>query len=226
VVLAIEQGYSFVILSDRGTNKDYCALPALLAVGAVHHRLIQKALRTRIGIIVESAEPRETHHFALLFGYGADCINPYLAYAAVEYLVQEKELSLDVPTALKNYRNAAEKGILKILSKMGISTLQSYRGAQIFESLGLNEEVIERCFCGTVSRIGGIGFDIIAQEALLRHRQVYREGALTAPYLGNDGIYQWKKTASPIYGIQRLSLLYKTQPGKMITKDIKNLLKL
>jgi len=193
VVLAIEQGYSFVILSDRGTNKDYCALPALLAVGAVHHRLIQKALRTRIGIIVESAEPRETHHFALLFGYGADCINPYLAYAAVEYLVQEKELSLDVPTALKNYRNAAEKGILKILSKMGISTLQSYRGAQIFESLGLNEEVIERCFCGTVSRIGGIGFDIIAQEALLRHRQVYREGALTAPYLGNDGIYQWKK---------------------------------
>jgi len=193
VVLAIKRGFTFVILSDRGINKDYCALPALLAVGAVHHYLVQKALRTGVGIIIESAEPRETHHFALLFGYGADCINPYLAYAAVEYLVQEKELPLDAAAALKNYRKALEKGILKILSKMGISTLQSYRGAQIFEALGLNEEVIERCFCGTVSRIGGIGFDIIAQETILRHQQVYREDNLVVPYLGDDGIYQWRK---------------------------------
>jgi glutamate synthase domain-containing protein 2/glutamate synthase domain-containing protein 1/glutamate synthase domain-containing protein 3 len=193
VALAIKQGFAFVILSDRGIDKDYCALPALLAVGAVHHYLVQKALRTRVGIIVESAEPRETHHFALLFGYGADCVNPYLAYAAVEYLVQEKELSQATPEALKNYRNAVEKGILKILSKMGISTLQSYRGAQIFEALGLNEEVIERCFCGTVSRISGIGFEMIAQETILRHRQAYREDTLALPYLGNDGIYQWKK---------------------------------
>jgi len=193
VALAIKQGYAFVILSDRGINKEYCALPALLAVGAVHHYLVQKALRTRVGIIVESAEPRETHHFALLFGYGADCINPYLAYAAVEYLVQEKELPQDVPQALENYHKAVEKGILKILSKMGISTLQSYRGAQIFEALGLNEEVIERCFCGTVSRISGIGFEIIAQETILRHREAYREDTLVVPYLGNDGIYQWKK---------------------------------
>ncbi|MCG2714577.1 MAG: glutamate synthase large subunit, partial [Candidatus Omnitrophica bacterium] len=193
VVLAIKRGFTFVILSDRGINKDYCALPALLAVGTVHHYLVQQALRTRVGIIVESAEPRETHHFALLFGYGADCINPYLAYAAVEYLVQEKELSLDVAKALKNYHKAIEKGILKILSKMGISTLQSYRGAQIFEALGLNEEVIERCFCGTVSRIGGIGFDIIAQETILRHQEAYREDTLTVPYLSNDGIYQWRK---------------------------------
>jgi len=193
VSLAIKRGFTFVILSDRGINKDYCALPALLAVGAVHHYLVQKALRTRVGIIVESAEPRETHHFALLFGYGADCINPYLAYAAVEYLVQEKELPQDTPQALKNYRKAVEKGILKILSKMGISTLQSYRGAQIFEALGLNEEVIERCFCGTVSRIGGMGFGIIAQETILRHQEAYRKDILTPPYLGNDGIYQWKK---------------------------------
>jgi len=193
VVLAIKQGFAFVILSDRGINKDYCALPALLAVGAVHHYLVQQALRTRVGIIVESAEPRETHHLALLFGYGADCINPYLAYAAVEYLVQEKELPEDAPRALKNYRNAVEKGTLKILSKMGISTLQSYRGAQIFEALGLNEEVIERCFCGTVSRISGIGFEIIAQETILRHREAFREDACVFPYLGNDGIYQWKK---------------------------------
>jgi glutamate synthase domain-containing protein 2/glutamate synthase domain-containing protein 3 len=193
VVLAIKQGYAFVILSDRGANEDYCALPALLVVGAVHHYLVQKALRTRVGVIVESAEPRETHHFALLFGYGADCINPYLAYAAVEYLVQEKELPQDALVALKNYRKAVEKGILKILSKMGISTLQSYRGAQIFEALGLNEEVIEKCFCGTVSRISGIGFEMIAQETILRHQEAYREDALAAPYLGNDGIYQWRK---------------------------------
>ena len=193
VALAIKRGFTFMILSDRGANKDYCALPALLAVGAVHHYLVQKALRTRVGIIVESAEPREVHHFALLFGYGADCINPYLAYAAVEYLFQEKELTQDASLALKNYRKAVEKGILKILSKMGISTLQSYRGAQIFEALGLNEEVIERCFCGTVSRIGGIGFEMIAQETILRHHEAYREDNLVAPYLGNDGIYQWKK---------------------------------
>ncbi|MCG2714162.1 MAG: glutamate synthase large subunit [Candidatus Omnitrophica bacterium] len=193
VVLAIKQGFTFVILSDRGINKDYCALPALLAVGTVHHYLAQQALRTRVGIIVESAEPRETHHFALLFGYGADCINPYLAYAAVEYLVWEKELLLDMGKALKNYREAIEKGILKIISKMGISTLQSYRGAQIFEALGLNERVIEKCFCGTVSRIGGIGFEVIAQEAILRHQEAYREDGLTVPYLNNDGIYQWRK---------------------------------
>jgi len=193
VALAIKQGYAFVVLSDRGISKDYFVLPALLAVGGVHHYLVQKALRTRVGIIIESAEPREVHHFALLFGYGADCINPYLAYAAVEYLVQEKELPEDTPRALKNYRTAVEKGILKIISKMGISTLQSYRGAQIFEALGLNEEVIERCFCGTSSRIGGIGFETIAQETILRHQEAYREDALVAPYLGNDGIYQWKK---------------------------------
>jgi glutamate synthase (NADPH) large chain len=191
--LAIRQGFSFVILSDRGVDKGHCALPALLAAGAVHHYLVQKAMRTRVGIIIESAEPREVHHFALLFGFGADCINPYLAYAAVEYLMQEKELRLSFARAQENYRKAVEKGLLKILSKMGISTLQSYRGAQIFEALGLGDEVIESCFCGTVSRIGGIGFETIAQEAALRHSQAYREDALSAPYLNNDGLYQWKK---------------------------------
>ena len=193
VVLAIGQGYTFVILSDWGVNKEFCALPALLAVGAVHHHLVQKALRTRVGIILESAEPRETHHFALLFGYGADCVNPYLAYAAEEYLVREGELTQDAPLALKNYRKAIEKGILKILSKMGISTLQSYRGAQIFEALGINEEVIERCFCGTVSRIGGVGFEVIAQEAILRHKLAFAEDAPAASCLGNEGVHQWRK---------------------------------
>ncbi|MFH1245823.1 MAG: glutamate synthase large subunit [Candidatus Omnitrophota bacterium] len=191
--LAIKEGFSFIILSDRGVDKDHCALPALLAVGALHHYLVRKALRARVGIIVESAEPREVHHFALLFGYGSDCINPYLAYAAVEYLAREKELEISCAKAEENYRQAVEKGILKILSKMGISTLQSYRGAQIFEALGLGGEVVERCFCGTVSRIGGIGFATIAQEVTLRHSQAYREDVLSAPYLNNDGLYQWKK---------------------------------
>ena len=192
-VSAIKGGFTFLILSDRGAAQGRCALPALLAIGAAHHYLVQKSLRTRAGIIVESAEPREVHHFALLFGYGADCVNPYLAYQAVEHLVREDGLPLDISLALGNYRKAVEKGILKILSKMGISTLQSYRGAQIFEALGLSREVIEKCFCGTVSRIGGIDFNLIAQETISRHLQAYREDGLVNSYLGHDGIYQWRK---------------------------------
>lgn len=190
---AIKEGYTFIILSDRGINKDYAALPALLATGAVHHYLIKKALRTQLGIIVESGEPREVHHFALLFGYGADCINPYLAYESIRYLLDDKELDINYETALHNYIKAINKGILKILSKMGISTLQSYRGAQIFEALGLNEEVIERCFTGTASRIGGAGLDVIAEEAALRHRGAYPERGLGTPLLATGGIYQWKR---------------------------------
>ncbi|MCD5401283.1 glutamate synthase large subunit, partial [candidate division NPL-UPA2 bacterium] len=192
-VAAINGGYTFIILSDRGVNKKFAALPALLATGAVHHHLIRKARRTRVGIILETAEPREVHHFALLFGYGADGINPYLAYETLSYLISEGQLKLDFPAAFKNYRQAVNKGILKILSKMGISTLPGYRGAQIFEALGLNEEVIERCFTGTASRIGGAGLDIIARETLLRHKQAYPEDDLELPYLTTGGIYQWKR---------------------------------
>lgn len=192
-VKAIKEGYSFIILSDRGVNKKYAALPALLATAAIHQHLVQKALRTRIGIIVESAEPREVHHFALLFGYGADCINPYLAYEAVEYLAREKEVNIDESTALKNYKKALEKGMLKILSKMGISTLQSYRGAQIFEALGLNSAVIGTYFTGTVSRIGGVGLEVIAREAILRHDSAFREPVLATPYLSGAGVYQWRR---------------------------------
>jgi glutamate synthase domain-containing protein 2/glutamate synthase domain-containing protein 1/glutamate synthase domain-containing protein 3 len=191
---AIKKGYSFIILSDRGTNEKYAALPALLACGAVHHYLIGKAKRTQIGIIIESAEPKEVHHFALLFGYGADCINPYLAYEALEHLISDGDLKLDFATALKNYRQAVNKGILKILSKMGISTLQSYRGAQIFEALGLNENVVDMCFSGTVSRIGGAGFKTIVQEIIQRHKQAYPERRqMNVPYLNTGGIYQWKR---------------------------------
>ncbi|MFH1199425.1 MAG: glutamate synthase large subunit, partial [Candidatus Omnitrophota bacterium] len=187
---AIKKGYSFVILSDRGVDTDYCALPALLASATVHNYLVEHALRTRVGLVLETAESREVHHFALLLGYGVDCINPYLAYSAIEYLIKEKELLQDKDTALNNYRKALEKGILKILSKMGISTLQGYRGAQIFEALGIAENVIEKSFRGTVSRIGGINFNFIAEEVMARHEAAYKNNA---PYLNNDGLYQWKK---------------------------------
>jgi len=190
---AIASGFSFLILSDRGVNKKYAALPSLLATGAVHHYLIKKSLRTQIGIILETAEPREVHHFALLLGYGVDCINPYLAYEAISVLVEEGEIKLKSETAIHNYIKAVDKGILKILSKMGISTLQSYRGAQIFEALGLNEEVIDRCFSGTASRIGGVGLEVIAKETILRHQDAFPDSALNFPYLSSGGIYQWKR---------------------------------
>ncbi len=191
---AIDEGYTFIILSDRGTNPETGALPALIAVGAVHQHLIGRALRTRIGIIVESAEPREVHHFALLFGYGADCVNPYLAYGAVGHLMDEGLIGLDIKDALKNYRKAVDKGLLKTLSKMGISTLQSYRGAQIFEALGLGEDVIDKCFTGTASRIGGVSIDAIAEETIRRHKEAYPANKnLKVSILSSGGVYQWKK---------------------------------
>ena len=190
---AIKNGYTFIVLSDRGVSRAKAAIPSLLAAAAVHHHLVKNALRTQIGIIVESGEPREVHHFALLFGYGADCINPYLAYETINQLIKEGELDLSADKAEHNYIKAGEKGILKILSKMGISKLQSYRGAQIFEAIGLNEEIIDKCFSGTASRIGGAGFDIIAKETLLRHKEAYSERKAEEPYLKTGGLYQWKR---------------------------------
>ena len=190
---AIEKGYSFIILSDRGSDRERAALPALLAVSAVHHHLVKKTIRSQVGLIVESAEPREVHHFALLFGYGADCVNPYLAHEAIGYLVDEEDLKIDLTAALKNYNKALTDGILKILSKMGISTLRSYRGAQIFEALGLKSDFIENYFTGTVSRIEGAGLDAIADETIKRHREAYPERGVAEPYLESGGVYQWKR---------------------------------
>ncbi|RJP27927.1 MAG: glutamate synthase large subunit [Candidatus Omnitrophota bacterium] len=190
---AIKDGYTFLILSDRGVDRQHAALPALLAVGAVHHHLVRKALRTQIGIIIQTAEAREVHHFALLLGYGADCINPYLCYKAIEGMILAKEINLDTEKAISNYIKAVDKGILKVLSKMGISTLQSYRGAQIFEALGIGRQVIDKCFPGTVSRIGGADFNTIEKEVITRHAQAYRSPQINAPYLSNPGKYQWRK---------------------------------
>ncbi|MDD5661293.1 MAG: glutamate synthase large subunit [Candidatus Omnitrophica bacterium] len=189
---AIEKGYAFIILSDRGVDENNIALPALLAVSAVHHYLVRKSIRSQVALIVESAEPREVHHFVLLFGYGADCLNPYLSYEAVEYLVREKQITLDFKAAIKNYRKALTDGVLKILSKMGISTLRSYRGAQIFEALGLESDFIGRYFTGTASRIGGVGLEGIIEETIERHRLAYNQSGI-GNILPSGGVYQWKK---------------------------------
>ncbi|MDP4184769.1 MAG: glutamate synthase large subunit [Bacteroidota bacterium] len=170
---AVDEKKNFIILSDRSISKDMAPIPSLLAVAAVHHHLIKAKKRTQIGIIVETGEAREIMHFALLLGYGASIINPYLAFAAIADLVHKGEITLDYKEARKNYIKAIDKGLLKILSKMGISTLRSYHGAQIFESIGVNTEVIDRYFSGTAARISGIGMEEICKEALLFHQKAY-----------------------------------------------------
>ncbi|MBF0253196.1 MAG: glutamate synthase large subunit [Candidatus Omnitrophica bacterium] len=190
---AINEGYTFIILSDKGISKDKASLPALLAVGAVHNHLISKLLRTKVAIVLESAEPREVHHFALLFGYGCDCVNPYMAFSIVREMVSDSEVVVDEKTGVKNYRKAVQKGILKILSKMGISTLRSYKGAQIFEALGLADDVIDKCFTGTASRIGGAGMKEIAAETIMRHIEAFEGDDIDVKVLPSGGRYQWKK---------------------------------
>ncbi|MDD5027189.1 MAG: glutamate synthase large subunit, partial [Candidatus Omnitrophica bacterium] len=192
-VAAIKNGYTCVVLSDRGVDRDHAAIPSLLACAAVHHYLVRRALRTQTSLILETAEPRQVHHFALLFGYGADCVNPYLGYAAVAKLIDDKELDIDKKTALENYVKAVDKGILKIISKMGISTLQSYRGAHIFEAVGIGREVIEEYFNGTVSRIGGVGLEVIARETLMRHQEAFNQITQDSGLLSTGGLYQWKR---------------------------------
>jgi glutamate synthase domain-containing protein 2/glutamate synthase domain-containing protein 1/glutamate synthase domain-containing protein 3 len=197
---AVKSGCTFIILSDRGVDGKFAALPALLACGAVHHHLVRKETRTQASIIIESGEPREVAHFALLFGYGAGCINPYLAYETIEKMIREKDLVIAFPdpelaasSARKNYTDAVNHGLLKILSKMGISTLQSYRGAQIFEAVGLSGGLIEKCFTGTASRIEGIGLDEIAQEVIKRHGEAFPETESGPAHLPNGGLYQWRR---------------------------------
>jgi glutamate synthase domain-containing protein 2/glutamate synthase domain-containing protein 3 len=172
---AASSGYGILILSDRGISGEEAAIPSLLAVAAVHHYLIRKATRGKVGIVAETGEAREVMHFCLLIGYGANAINPYLAYESLEDLHRADQLaaSLSLEKAIENYRGAIKKGLLKTMSKMGISTVQSYLGAQIFEAVGLNRHAIDRYFTGTASQIEGVGLDVIAQETLERHRRAY-----------------------------------------------------
>jgi glutamate synthase (NADPH/NADH) large chain len=225
---AIDDGYSLVILSDRHIGPDRVPLSSLLATGAVHHHLVRQTKRTRIGIVVESGEVREVHQHCLLVGYGADAINPYLAFESLwhsrrEGLLQRPEgagksdeggegrahpaieagadgdgggedpVTKEDHELVAAYRKGVAKGMLKVMAKMGISTLQSYKGAQIFEAVGLRDEVIDRCFAGTASRIQGVGFDILAEEALRRHALGYPKQAVDRlPVLPNPGEFHWR----------------------------------
>lgn len=172
---AIQAGYKFIILSDRGINAEWAPIPSLLAISAVHHHLIRTALRTEVGLIVETGEAREISHFALLIGYGAGTVNPYLAFETLTDMAREAYFpeTIDETTAEVKYIKAINKGLLKIFSKMGISTVQSYCGAQIYEAIGLDTETINRYFTGTSSRIGGIGIETISEESLRRHQLAY-----------------------------------------------------
>jgi len=191
---AVEAGYGILILSDRGYDEQRAPIPSLLATGAVHHHLSREGIRTRCGIVVESGEPREVHDFAVLIGYGAGAVNPYLACETVADMVHQGILKdIDPDTAVEQYLKAANKGLLKVMTKMGISTVHSYRGAQIFEAIGLNPDVIDRYFTWTASRIGGVGLDVIARESALRHHQAYEVPPALDGELDAGGQYQWRR---------------------------------
>jgi glutamate synthase domain-containing protein 2/glutamate synthase domain-containing protein 1/glutamate synthase domain-containing protein 3 len=192
-VAAVKEGYSIVVLSDKGVTKEKAAIPSLMAVGAVHHELVRRSLRTQISIVIESAEPREVHHFCMLLGYGADAFNPYGVYEAINHLINTGVIAKTFEECADNFRNGAHEGMLKIIAKMGISTMQSYCGAQIFEAIGIQGEVIDKCFAGTVSRIGGAGFDEIETETVMRHREAFPENGCPPSVLKTGGVYQWKK---------------------------------
>ena len=181
--LAIKSGYTVLILSDRGIEKEYAPIPSLLALTAVHNHLIREKTRTQVAIIVESGEPREVMHFALLLGYGASAVNPYLAIETIEDLHRRGWLpeGMSFETALQNYKKAINKGLLKVLSKMGISTLQSYQGAQAFEAIGLNKSLVEQYFTGTPSRIEGVDLDVLAKEVKIRHDHAFSRSRIPTP---------------------------------------------
>ncbi|RIK76053.1 MAG: glutamate synthase subunit alpha, partial [Planctomycetota bacterium] len=223
---AVDEGETLIVLTDRKTSADRVPLSALLATGAVHHHLVRQKKRTRVGLLIETGEAREVHHHCLLIGYGADAINPYLAFEALwqarrdglldsgEEGIRDEELgegedhpaieaviegeNFDPVTAadhelVRKYRAGVAKGMLKVMAKIGISTLQSYKGAQIFEAVGLRDSVVDRCFAGTASRIQGVDFDVLAEEALRRHELGYpRRPSMKMPVLPNPGEFHWR----------------------------------
>jgi len=204
--LAIQSGYSLLILSDRGLDPDYAAIPSLLALAAVHNHLVREKSRTQVALVIESGEPREVMHFALLIGYGASAVNPYLALETVATAAGESKEAQAKATA--NFIKAINKGLLKTFSKMGISTLQSYRGAQVFEAIGLTKSVIERYFTGTASRIEGVGLEVLAEEALRKHRHAFEPVTESDPELRLGGNYHFRANGEyHLYNPQTISKL-------------------
>ena len=194
--LAVKSRYTLLILSDRGTDEEYTPIPSLLALSAVHNHLVREGSRTQVALIIESGEPREVMHFALLIGYGASAVNPYLAIETLEDQATRGHLPAGVTfeKALKNYKKAINKGLLKVFSKMGISTLQSYRGAQCFEAIGLNKGLVDRYFTGTASRIEGVGLEVLAREAKLKHDHALQPVSDTNTELDIGGSYQFRSS--------------------------------
>ena len=193
---AIDAGATFLVLSDRHSDAELAPIPSLLFTGAVHHHLIRERSRTKVGLVVQSGDAREVHHMCLLLGYGASAINPYVAFETLEDLIAEDAVALHDPVkAVRNYVKACSKGVLKIMSKMGISTVASYTGAQIFEAIGLGPELVERYFTGTVSRLGGIGLDELAEEVARRHRRAHlgQPSERAHRTLEVGGEYQWRR---------------------------------
>ncbi len=193
---AVDAGCGIIVLSDRGLSEEQAGIPALLASSAVHHHLIRAGKRTRCGVVVESGEPREVHHFALLLAYGVGAVNPYLAFETLADMHTDGRIkgNLTLEDVDHHYVKAINKGVTKVMSKMGISTLHSYRGSQIFEAVGLNHEVIDKYFCWTASRIEGVGLEVIAREVQSRHAQAYpRRGVEDFVELDAGGQYQWRR---------------------------------
>ncbi len=188
-----DEEVNILILSDRGVNREFAAVPALLAVSGLHHYLIREGLRMRVSLALETGEAREVQHFALLIGYGCAVINPYLAFETLEGMIRDGMVGkVDTKLACKNYLKAATKGIIKVMSKMGISAVQSYHGAQVFEAVGLRQDLIDQYFTWTASRIGGVGMNTLAQEVLLRHRAAFPVRQAAGHALQTGGLYQWR----------------------------------
>jgi glutamate synthase domain-containing protein 2/glutamate synthase domain-containing protein 1/glutamate synthase domain-containing protein 3 len=192
---AIKSGCTMLILSDREAGKDKAPIPSLLATAAVHNHLIREGLRTKCGFVIETAEAREVMHFALLIGYGAGAVNPYLALDTIVALQKDGQLTagLSVDEGLRNFIKAVDKGLLKVMSKMGVSTAQSYRGSHLFEAIGLSSALVEKYFTGTASRLEGVGLEQVTEESLQRHRDAYPSRPGEVPHLNHEGQYQWRR---------------------------------
>jgi glutamate synthase (ferredoxin) len=191
---AIAEGHNIIILSDRGHDEEWAPIPALLATAAVQHHLLREGTRTRVGIVLETGEPREVHHFALLIGYGASAVNPYLTFETIHDQIRLAMIKGPPDVAEKKYVKAVNKGIVKVISKMGISTIQSYHGAQVFEAVGLNQDFIDEYFTWTPTRIGGVGIDVVAREAKMRHDRAFPpKRPIVHKQLGTGGQYQYRE---------------------------------
>ncbi|MEY3059059.1 MAG: glutamate synthase large subunit [Bacteroidota bacterium] len=214
---AVEDGFEVLILQDRAIDSDHAPIPSLLSTAAIHHHLIRKGYRGKVGIIVEAGDVWEVHHFACLIGFGATAINPYLALSSIRDMRMSGKIKTDTdPEQLKkNYIKAVNEGLLKVFSKMGISTLQSYQGAQIFEIIGINQDVVNKYFTGAVSRIEGLGLDEIAREALAKHNLAFSKKNIPVDRLPVGGIYQWKRKGEfHLFNPQTIHLLqHSTRTG-------------